>query len=174
MNGAYLIYKKYCEELNIECVNNFKKEIVSTNFLGTFDSKAQILNQQPDTIVAYRNDVNTNLELVEYDNITTNSIFNEDYLQVKDKYSYFLNGNNSRTIVKTKVKNGKKLLVVKDSYAHIMAQFLCQNYEEVHFIDLRYYRLPISDYISSNEITECLILYNVSNFVEDMGIRNLK
>ena len=72
------------------------------------------------------------------------------------------------------MQNGKKLLVVKDSYAHIMAQFLCQNYEEIHFIDPRYYRLPISDYVNNNNITETLFLYNVSNLVNDVGIRNLE
>ena len=66
---------------------------------------------------------------------TTNSIFDEDFLNKKDKYSYFLNGNNAKVgQVKTKQTNGKKLLVVKDSYSHIMAQFLCQNFEEIHFI----------------------------------------
>lgn len=175
-DGAYLIYKKYCEEIGINPSKKeeFQREVVSTEFLGTFDSKAQILNQQMDEIVVYKNEANTNLTSVQYDNTTTESIFNEEYLKVKDKYSYFLNGNNSKVVVKTKVQNGRKLLVVKDSYAHIMAQFLCENYEEIHFIDPRYYRLSISEYVVNNDITECLFLYNVSNLVNDVGIRNVK
>lgn len=175
-DGAYLIYKKYCEELGVNPTRKeeFTREVVSDSFLGTFDSKAQILNQKEDEIVVYKNDVNTNITFAEYDNETTKSIFNEHYLNVKDKYSYFLNGNNSKVVIKTKVQNGKKLLVIKDSYAHIMAQFLCQNYEEIHFIDPRYYRLSISDYIDNNNITETLFLYNVSNLVNDVGIRNVK
>lgn len=175
-DGAYLVYKKYCEEIGMSSTSReeFTREVVSTNFLGTFDSKAQILNQQKDEISVYKNDINTDLSFAQYDNETTKSIFNEKYLNVKDKYSYFLNGNNSKVVVKTKVQNGKKLLVVKDSYAHIMAQFLCQNYEEIHFIDPRYYRLPISDYVNNNNITETLFLYNVSNLVNDVGIRNLE
>src|SRR5699024_3125786 len=105
---------------------------------GTFDSKAQIYNQTPDELFVYENDVNTNVKEAIYDKETTNSIFNANYLQGKDKYSYFLNGNNSKVVVKTKVDNGKKLLVIKDSYAHIMSQFLCENYSEVHFLDPRY------------------------------------
>lgn len=166
----------YCKAAQIIPVNinEFKEEIVSQDFLGTFDSKAQIINQEKDKIIVYKNSINTNLEKVEYDNSISQSIFNENYLKTKDKYSYFLNGNNSKVVVKTKLDNSKKLLVVKDSYAHIMAQFLCQNYEEIHFIDPRYYRVPISNYIKDNNITECLILYNLSNLVEDIGIRNLK
>lgn len=175
-DGAYLVYEKYCEEIGINPTKKeeFQREIVSTEFLGTFDSKAQILNQKRDEISVYKNDINTNLNSVQYDNTTTESIFNEEYLKGKDKYSYFLNGNNSKVVVKTKVQNGKKLLVVKDSYAHIMAQFLCQNYEEIHFIDPRYYRLSISEYVENNGITECLFLYNVSNLENDIGIRNVK
>lgn len=176
MTGAYIVYEEYCNFLGIEPVSKdkFVREIVSTDFLGTFDAKTQILTQPKDEIAVYKNEANTNLVSVEYDTETTDSIFNEEYLKKRDKYSYFLNGNNAKVVVKTKVQNGKKLLVVKDSYAHIMAQFLCQNYEEIHFIDPRYYRLPISEYIKDNGITECLFLYNVSNLSTDIGIRNIR
>lgn len=175
-DGAYLIYKKYCEEVGITPAlkQDFTREIVSKEFLGTFDSKAQILNQAKDEIVVYKNNINTNLVSVEYDNSTTNSIFNEEYLTPKDKYSYFLNGNNAKVVVKTNVKNGKKLLVIKDSYAHIMSQFLVQNYEEIHFIDPRYYRNSMTNYVKDNNITETLIMYNLSNLVNDVGIRNIR
>lgn len=170
--GSYFVYQEFCKKANIEKIplENFKKEVVSNNFLGTFDSKAQVFNQEPDKIIVYKNYINENLEAT-YDGKTYNSIFNEDYLSKKDKYSYFLNGNNAKVILKTKITNNKKLLVIKDSYAHILAQFLCQNYEEIHFIDPRYYNLPLSDYITENNITETLFLYNVSNLINDTGIR---
>ena len=68
------------------------------------------------------------------------------------------------------MENGKKLLVIKDSYAHIMAQFICQNYEEIHFIDPRYYKASLTEYAIKNNITEILFLYNTSNLVSDLGI----
>ena len=173
--GTYLVYQEFCKQANINAIplSEFNKEIVSSDFLGTFDSKAQVLNQETDEIVVYKNYINQNVE-ANYDGQVYNSIFNEDYLAKKDKYSYFLNGNNAKVIVKTQVTNGKKLLVIKDSYAHILAQFLCQNYEEIHFIDPRYYNLPLSDYITENNITETLFLYNVSNLINDTGIRGVR
>lgn len=173
--GAYLLYQEFCKAANIPPaqLSEFNKETVTTNFLGTFDSKAQVAWQEPDEITVYKNAINTNV-LGDYDGETYNSIFNDDYLTKKDKYSYFLNGNHAKVVIKTKVNNGKKLLVVKDSYSHIMAQFLCQNYEEIHFLDPRYYNLPLSDYCSQNEIDETLFLYNVSNLVSDVGIRNVR
>lgn len=170
--GTYLVYQEFCRQANVEAtpLSEFNKEIVSSHFLGTFDSKAQVLNQEADEIIVYKNDINQNVE-ANYDGQVYNSIFNEEYLTKKDKYSYFLNGNNAKVVVKTQINNGKKLLVVKDSYAHILAQFLCQNYEEIHFIDPRYYNLPLSEYILKNNITETLFLYNVSNLCTDTGIR---
>ena len=165
-DGAYIVYKEFCKAANQQAVpiESFTRTTVTNNFLGTFDSKAQILNQEADEIFVYTNDENTNIKEAIYDKETTNSIFSEKYLEGKDKYSYFLNGNNSKAIIKTNVNNNKKLLVIKDSYAHIMAQFLCENFNEIHFIDPRYTKIDYEQYIAENQITDVLFLYNLSSF----------
>ncbi len=175
-DGAYIIYREYCKVANITIkeIDNFNRVTVSNDFLGTFDSKAQLLNQQPDELFVYKNENNTNIKEAIYDKQTTNSIFNEEYLKGKDKYSYFLNGNNSRAIIKTNVNNDKKLLVIKDSYAHIMSQFLCQDYSEVHFLDPRYTNFDYVEYAKENGITDVLFLYNVSTFVQDTNLKKIK
>ena len=174
-DGAYVIYREYCKAANIAIkeIDSFNRVTVSNDFLGTFDSKAQILNQEPDELFVYKNENNTNVKEAIYDKQTTNSIFNEEYLKGKDKYSYFLNGNNSRAIIKTNVNNDKKLLVIKDSYAHIMSQFLCQDYSEVHFLDPRYTNFDYLEYAKENEITDVLFLYNVSTFVQDTNLKKI-
>lgn len=173
--GSYLLYTDFCKVANITATHlaQYNEETVSSDFLGTFDSKAQVLNQETDKIKVYKNDINTNVE-GNYDGKIYNSIFNEEYLDKKDKYSYFLNGNNAKVVIKTKADNNKKLLIIKDSYAHILSQFLCDNYEEIHFIDPRYYNLPLSTYVTENNITETLFLYNLSNLTTDVGIRGVK
>ena len=174
-DGAYVVYSEYCKKANLKNaqLTEFNKEIITNEFLGTFDSKAQIINQEPDKVIVYKNNLNTNIRQTIYDKETTNSIFNEDYLNGKDKYSYFLNGSNSKVVVKTNVKNNKRLLIIKDSYAHIMAQFLCQNYNEVHFLDPRYTKFDYSEYIKENNITDILFLYNVSTFLNDNSINKI-
>lgn len=174
-NGAYVVYREFCNTANIQPVQieNFNKITVTNDFLGTFDSKAQLINQTPDEIFVYENEINTNIEEAVYDKETTKSIFNEEFLTGKDKYSYFLNGNNSKAIIKTKVDNNKKLLVIKDSYAHIMSQFLCENYSEVHFLDPRYTNFDYKEYVQENGITDILFLHNVSNFATDTNLTKI-
>ena len=174
-DGAYVVYNAFCTTANLQAVpiQDFTKVTVSNEFLGTFDSKAQLINQVPDELFVYENETNTNIEEAIYDRETTDSIFNAEYLEGKDKYSYFLNGNNSRAIIKTKVNNGRKLLVIKDSYAHIIAQFLCENYEEVHFLDPRYTNFNYAEYVQENGITDVLFLYNVSNFLTDTNVTKI-
>lgn len=174
--GAYLLYVAFCNQAGTvpELIQNFEEKVISTEFLGTFDSKAQIIGQEKDTITVYLNKANTDLKEVIYDTETTKSIFNENYLQTKDKYSYFLNGNNSKVVVKTKIENGKKLLIIKDSYAHNVVPFLCSNYQEIHVIDPRYYHMSISDYASNEGVTEILVLYNYANLITDIGTRGIR
>ena len=171
-DGAYVVYKEFCNSAEITPVplSDFERVVITEDSLGTFDSKAQVYGQKPDTIWVYKNDTNTNIKEAIYDKETTNSIFNESFLEGKDKYSYFLNGNNSKVVVKTNVDNDKKILVIKDSYAHIMSQFLCQNYSEVHFLDPRYTNFNYEEYIQENGITDVLFLYNVSTFVQDKDL----
>ena len=174
-DGAYIVYNEFCKTIGVLAVpiTNFDRITISNNFLGTFDSKAQLINQEPDEMFVYQNEVNTNIKEAIYDKETTDSIFNEEYLKGKDKYSYFLNGNNSKAIIKTNVNNNKKLLVIKDSYAHIMSQFLCKNYSEVHFLDPRYTNFNYVQYAKENGITEVLFLYNVSNFATNTNLNKI-
>lgn len=174
-DGAYVVYNEFCKVAKIDAIpkEDFNRVNVSNEFLGTFDSKAQVPNQIHDDIFVYQNDINTNIKEGIYDKEKRNSIFNEKYLEGKDKYSYFLNGNNSKVIIKTKVDNNKKLLVIKDSYAHIMSQFLCENYSEVHFLDSRYTNFDYVEYAKKNEITDVLFIYNVSNFTTDTSLNKI-
>ena len=98
--GAYLVYLAFCKAVGIEPVTEYNQETVSSEFLGTFDSKAQIINQKKDDIIAYKNYNNTEgIEEVKYDKETTNSIYNEEYLNTKDKYSYFSKRNIMQMLV---------------------------------------------------------------------------
>ena len=62
-DGAYVVYNAFCTTANLQAVpiQDFTKVTVSNEFLGTFDSKAQLINQVPDELFVYENETNTNI-----------------------------------------------------------------------------------------------------------------
>ncbi len=105
--------------------------------------------------------------------VQTDSLYDLDKLNGKDKYSVYMGGNNALVEIKTNNKNAGKLLVIKDSYAHSFVPFAVNHYETSYMVDLRYYNGSINDLINDNGITDILILYNVMGFVKDSNISKL-
>jgi len=101
---------------------------------------------------------------------SSDSLYEYSYLNKKDKYSFFLNGNHSLVKIQTSVKNNRKLLVIKDSYAHAFIPFLVNHFEEIHMVDLRYYHDNVYTYIENYDLKEALFLYNVANFSTDKNM----
>ena len=106
---------------------------------------------------------------------TNDSFFFADHLQEMDMYPVFLDGNHSLVKVTNEDAPDKKLLVIKDSFAHCMVPFLSEHYSEIYMVDLRYFRsTPISQLIEQNDIDETLILYGLDNLINDTNVMWLK
>lgn len=172
INGVYLAYKKYIETIGDEIIDlKSLKENTVEDFYGTFFSKAKPFKGEPDALTYY--DI-PNIEMSIGDE-KFHSLYDLSYLNVRDKYSIYLRGNNPLTIIKNKeLKNGKKLLVIKDSFANSMVPFLTQNYEEIHVVDLRAFMLNLSDYIKKEKFDNILVLYNFMNFAKDTNLIKFK
>ncbi len=146
-------------------------EQVSDSFYGTLYSKFPTFHAEPDEIYAYNSG---NYYSVSYDNEKpVDSMYSAEYLNKKDKYGYFLDGNHAIVKIKTENENGKKLLVLRDSYANEFIPFIADSYEEVHVLDMRYLNLIVSNYMQTQGITDVVILYNVNNFITDNYIQNI-
>lgn len=179
MRGAYYAYVLLAKEMGITPIpiNEFDTKIVTEKFFGTLYSKANNYHIKPDYIEVFTPINNTNVK-VDYvsENKSSNSLYEEEHLGTKDKYSYFLDGNHPIVTIKSDVTNGRKLIIFKNSYAHCLIPFLVNHYEEIHILDLRFYKLNVYDYISENNITETLFLYDILNFSKDssLNILNVK
>jgi len=175
--AAYEAYVKYITSINgnVLPLEEFEKEIVTNEFYGTTYSKANLYDLTPDTITTYTN-TNNKFE-IQYVKLgkTSNSFYNKEYLNKKDKYAMFLNENQELVIVKNNTtKANKNLLVIKDSYANCFIPFVANNFNTTHVIDPRYYAKSISEYIQENNIDEVLFLYNMHTLSTDQGIFNIK
>ena len=87
-------------------------------------------------------------------------------MEVKNKYAYFLGGNQPLCVIRSQA-TGPKLLVIRDSYTDCLAPFLSERFQEIHLFDLRYNRLSPSDYITEHDIDMVLILYSFETYISD-------
>ena len=58
--------------------------------------------------------------------------------------------------VKTNVKNGKRLMIVKDSYGNAIPGYLFNSYEEIYVADMRYFNPNLVDFVQQNNVTDLL------------------
>ena len=166
--GAYEGYSALVTAMGVTPApqSDFDFKAASNAFYGTLYSKAVLSNQAPD--ILYLPIYKKQMALTQQTGKQShNSIYWEEYLQKKDKYSTFLGGNHSVDVVKNaSIKNGRKLLIIKDSFANSMIPFLATNFSEIHIIDLRYYNQDIYDYIQQNGITESAAIYSIKQLCE--------
>jgi len=174
--GAYYSYNSMRSQLGRreKSIDNFRLELLTTEFYGTTWSKASLYSVPPDTIIAYisRDVAEIGALHIEYGDgeSFSNSFYECSFLDTKDKFSVFLNGNHSVTRITTGKENGRRLLVVKDSFANNFTQFLISDYEEVILLDPRYFRESYAQFAVDNDITDMLVLYSLKGFASDANL----
>lgn len=160
--GAYTAYTEYCKAKNITPLSfdDFGFETVSDEFFGTLHSKNLDIFAKADSVMVAKN--------VSECKVTVNGkeipMYNYDKLSKKDKYLVFFGDNYGETIIETNCKNGKTLLVVKDSFANSIVPLLTMHYEKIIMIDQRYYSPKgFSPLINKHQVTDALFLYEITN-----------
>ena len=170
--GAYKGYEALCESVLNKEPNSFRYEEVSDSFYGTMYSRSGAFSTKADSIFKMVSESNIEYE-VDVDGVKSNSLFFENRLEEKDKYTYYLDGNHTEVHIKTNVDNNKKAIIIKDSYAHILIPYLASEYSEIVVFDLRYFHSAISPYITDKENTDIYIIYSLETFVSDSSLVGL-
>ena len=177
--GAYLGYSAASRSLGYQTIslNSFDIQHASHDFYGTLYSKVIYDKTGPDTIDYYSYPKGTTVSKVVVDTGSSkknyDSMYFREYLSQKDKYSSFLGSNQPFVTVHSNAKSGKKLLVIKDSYANSLVPFLTQHYSEITMVDLRYINVDLNEKLSLDDYDQILFAYNVESFVEDQNIVKL-
>lgn len=76
-------------------------------------------------------------------------------------YSTFMGGDYNTTSIYTSTKNGRRLLILKDSYGNALASFLFGSFEEIHVVDCRYFTQNIIRFAKERHITDVLFANNL-------------
>ncbi|MGN0393915.1 MAG: DHHW family protein [Coprococcus sp.] len=177
--GAYTAYVAAGKSLNYSPYPLDAYTVVtgSDSFQGTLFSKTLDQSVTKDKIDMYSLKDNTlNIKMTASDGVNTTeyeSIFFPEYLDTKDKYSTYTGQNCSVVDITTNAGTGKSLLLIKDSYANSMIQFLVGNYDRITMLDMRYINQYYGNLIDIDNYNQVLFLYNCITFADDGNMMKL-
>ena len=142
-------------------LSSFKAETIN-DFVGTmyaFSGDINIKND-PEDFTYYIPDNYDSIKTDFYDTDFTYDYTGSYFKQVGDPqsnaYLTFFGGDEQIVKMRTNVKNGKKLLVIKDSYGNALPSNLTNGFEEIYIIDMRYFRCNLVDFINQLGISDVL------------------
>lgn len=162
-DGAYIAYRSLGDILGyIPCgSNHFSFTTLSTDFRGTTYSKSGFFFIEGEEIKAPSIETGKYKVTIVDTETEFETLYDLSYIDKKDKYSTFLSGNNAHVkIYDTQDSAKQTLLIIKDSFSHSLAPYLCEHYN-IELIDPRYYSGSIEEYIKENNIKTVLFLFGV-------------
>lgn len=178
--GAFIAYCQLADSLGFERKEKNRYDITEyDDFYGTTYSSSGFWMTKPDSIETWESkDIKPNtisVEITEGDKKSTSkSMFYLDNLKEMDKYPIYLDGNHPYTTITNKTlsknENSKKLLIIKDSFAHSLTPFLADHYAEITMIDMRYYKQNIAQLVESGDFDNVLFVYSIDNLSTDTDL----
>lgn len=167
-HGAWYGYEAYleaCGKKTEKASNKKQLKKVSDDFLGTTHSKVNMYSKM-DSIYIY--EPSKKMKVVyNLGEKTEKSFYQTKYLKEKDKYSVFFGGNQALLEITGGEKNGKTLLVIKDSFANCMIPFLAEDFQKIAIADMRQLNADMSMLLMKYRPTDVLVLYNTVQFMQD-------
>jgi hypothetical protein len=149
-------------------------------FYGSEARKATEVNaEKPDTITVVQAKNEAESLTVCYGGSCDKSLYDLSVLEAKDKYTNryvtYMSGDVPEGIIKNpNVKNGLKVLILKDSYANPMIQFMARSFEETRLLDLRKHNnLDVNQYVLENGIDAVVFVHNINSIVVTPAFLNL-
>ena len=181
--GAYYAYVAFCDTLSIapQDINVMLKRHYEKDFLGSYyktlkkTAKAKIIKNSPDRVDYYIPPYECEVLMYKYamkNKGTQVPMFDMDIPSATTNYyRVFLGGDYPCLKLTSSNKNGKSILVVKDSYGNAFIPYLTANYETVYVIDFRDFntkdrpRLKIKDFIEEHDIEDvlCVMYFGYAN-----------
>ena len=169
-NGAYKGYEAICKEVLHKEPMDFELEKVQAGFKGSMYSRSGAFWMDGEAIHRITPKTEMNVKVTYEDGNTEDSFYNEDNLAIKDKYTYYLDGNHAHVHIETDADTNRKAVVIRDSFSHILIPYLACEYKETEVFDLRYWHEQVSTYITDPENTDVYIIYGIETFCTDNNL----
>lgn len=150
--GAYYAYTAFCAAAGLKAtpLNKMTRK-VKPNFLGTLYNltKDESIKNNIDSVEYFMPAVKTDVKVF------------AEFASGGNSYGVFLGGDISHMKINTSVKNGRSVVLIKNSFGNPFATFLISNYETVHVVDYRYFDKGLLNLIKNQGIDDVIFFHNV-------------
>lgn len=157
-----------------DSLSNYNRHVVR-NFVGTLYrfSRMPIVKQYPEEFVYYTpKDTNYTATFVSYRLNSRRQVigvgepgeanFFKQYADGSGSaYCTFMGGDTHTVHVKTDTRNGRRLMIVKDSYGNALPGYLFGSFEEIFVVDFRFFTQKLAAYARENRVTDVLFVNNL-------------
>lgn len=178
--GTYYAYQQFCSAVGETPVDiNTLTPHSIEGFVGSLytATESEVLKNNSDTVTYYDMPTSYTMEIMQSGSdefVSLDSMYYEDASAGSDTYGAFIWGDNPVTRIKNaEPKNGRKILVIKESYGNAFVPWLINNYDEVHAIDFRHYEGNVQSYCSENGITDVLFINGVMSSATSFQIDSM-
>jgi len=160
--GAYYAYKVFAQALGEEvpAIDDYSMS-TAENFLGSLYKVTlnKSIAETPDSIEVFDPFTAHSYKSLQ-DQIKYNDgqVLLKKWLAEEEKYAVFLGGDQAIVEIQTELKNGRRMLVLKDSFANALVPFLVDIAETIIVVDPRFYDGDIESIVSEYEITDLLFV----------------
>lgn len=169
--GAYYAARTFAEAAKVPFadLSTYEKQTIP-GFVGTmygYSSDTRILND-PDDFEYYVPSAEYKAYYYDqsFDYVYTDDLFAE-VDDASNAYLTMLGGDGHALKIDTEVDNGRKLLVIKDSFGNAEIPYYTSSFEQIFVVDVREFRRNIVDFIDTMGVTDVLFTMSAFSVVGD-------
>lgn len=168
--GAYYAAEKFAEAAGVpfDGLSQYEKREIP-GFVGNMyamSGNSSLVKDNPETFVYYipRGDHPTTYYDNDMQNPRSLPYFREaeDLIDPTDLYLTYMNSNWNIVHISGGQKNGRRLMILKNSYGNALAPNLFNSFEDIWVVDINWNDINIAEFAEQNGITD--LLYCVSTF----------
>ena len=163
--GAYYAYQAFARSAGLEPLplDRFTHKVLPGTFLGSmyYRTRSKDLAANPDIMHYYVAPGQTRVWIIRKG--MTGGFLSSLYFEQAccgNSYGVFLAGDQPLVRIQTDHRNGRKIVMIKDSYGNAFAPYLAAHYEEILVVDYRYFKGSIPELMRQYGAKELLYAHN--------------
>ncbi len=164
--GAYYAAQAFAETAGVPFAELSEYETVQKDgYVGTLYGYTNhaVFKDNPEPFIYYKpkNQYTTTYYNTDMTNERQgNLLINLDNVANSSWYLVFMGGDERITHVTTDCTNGRKLMIIKDSYGNALVPCLTQSFSEIWVVDMRYFKPGVIDFVKEHGVTDVLFAMN--------------